>query len=199
MGISNPVKRVLWNNSDREPLFLSHDKTKFYIHTLSSNKEKGIFSGDLIDNQKSTVVDTLFSKVRTLKNDMVVVPVYPLTDSQKKQGPEIWLGKTVGLTPMIKNKLGVKTQLALADLKSGKWINLTENDKLLYFGISGDGTKVFTYEVKDDNSKYVPDIELYVYTDDFAQRKLIDRVSGYREMLFNTADFPYLFYLKGND
>lgn len=199
IGITNPVKRVLWNILDTEPLFLSHDKTKFYIHIANTNNSKGIFSADLMDNQKNTVVDTLFSKVRVLKNDVVVVPVYPLTDSQKKQGPEIWLGKTVGLTPMIENKLAAKPQLALADLKNGKWTNLAENDKLLYFGVSGDGTKVFAYEVKDDNSKYIPDIELYVYSDDFTQRKFVDRVSGYREMLFNTADFPYLFYLKGND
>ena len=193
------IKKIIWNYEDNLPLLLLNDSIKFYIHTPSKNGTDLIFSAELRDLGRNTIVDTLFSRVQAMSGKRIALPVKMLSDHKIENEPEIWLGKTVGLTPYLKQQLYKGVQLGIADLNMGKFLNLAQSDKVLNFGVTSDGRRVLAYENKDDDSKSVPDKLLYLYSDDLSEKILVSKTSGIKEVFCGFLMPSYLFYMKNND
>ena len=193
------IKKIVWNYEDDLPLLLLNDSIKFYIHTPSKKGTDLVFSAELRDSGRNTVVDTLFSRVQAMSGKRIALPVKMLSDCKIENQPEIWLGKTVGLTPYLKQQLYKNVQLGIADLNTGRLLNLAESDKVLNFGVTSDGRKVLAYENKDDDSKSVPDKLLYLYSDDLSGKILVGKTGSIKEVFFDFMMPSYLFYMKNKD
>src|SRR5690606_9088126 len=89
---SQQIKKIIWNYEDNLPLLLLNDSIKFYIHTPSKNGIDLIFSAELRDLGRNTIVDTLFSRVQAMSGKRIALPVKMLSNHKIENQPEIWLG-----------------------------------------------------------------------------------------------------------
>lgn len=198
-GITDPVKKIIWNSKGSTAYICTSNASEYKIFKLDNLSCAAVFSGKIKLDHSHTVIDTLFGSVRVLSDRYVALPVkITLPDAAASQ-PEIWLGKTTGTTPAVKKDMETRTQLGIADLKKGTFLNLATAKQNVRFAVSHDGKKVFSYELGDDSNQLIPDIDVYMYTDDFKDKQKLDTFTGYREMMYNTEAFPFILYLKDKD
>lgn len=198
-GITDPVKKIIWNSKGSTAYVCTSNASEYKIFKLDNRSCAAVFSGKIKPDHSQTVIDTLFGSVRVLSDRYIALPVkITLPDAAASQ-PEIWLGKTTGTTPAVKKDMETRTQLGIADLKNGTFLNLATAKQNVRFAVSHDGKKVFSYELGDDSNQLIPDIDVYMYTDDFKDKQKLDTFTGYREMMYNTEAFPFILYLKDKD
>lgn len=198
-GITDPVKKIIWNSKGSTAYVCTSNTSDYKIFKLDNRSCTAVFSGKIKPDHSQTIIDTLFSSVRVLSDRYIALPVKITFPATATPQPEIWLAKTTGTTPAVKRDMETRVQLGIADLKNGTFLNLATAKQNVRFAVSHDGKRVFSYEPGDDSNQFIPDIAVYMYTEDFKDKQKLDTFTGYREMMYNTEAFPFILYLKDKD
>ena len=198
-GITDHIKKIVWNSKGNTAYVCTNNASEYKIFKLDNRSCTAVFSGKIKPDHSHTVIDTLFGSVRVLSDRYIALPVKITLPEPATSQPEIWLGKTTGTTPAVKKDMETRAQLGIADLKNGTFLNLATAKRNVRFAVTHDGKRVLSYEFGDGSNQFTPDIEVYMYTEDFKDRQKLDTFTGYREMIYNTEAFPFILYLKDKD
>lgn len=190
------VKTIKWSPNESLIYLVSREGSNFGVSVVKNKKITSVYNGSLIDTVKKTIIDTLFSNVRVFSDRRLGFGVKRIKNDVVAYEPEIWLGASKNLSPATDKKKNEQLQLAILDLYDQKLYNLADSSKLLQFAVNYGGQQVFAYEELDDYSKYIPDINVYKYSDDLKQRIFFDVFPGHRTRSFNVENKKGLFYLK---
>jgi len=189
------IKTVKWSPDGSQLYLIGNNSRRFEVNLVNSKKITPVFSGSLIDSLNNTRIDTLFSHVRMLSNELMSFGTRSLAAETKKYGPEIWLGDSENLSPSIDKKKHAQVQLGILNLNKRTFHNLHDTSKVLHFSVNHGGNKVFAYEEQDDYSKFIPDIHVYSYSTDLLHKSFFSAFSGQGVRIFNIKDIDALFYI----
>ena len=199
-SFSYVVRKMIWDKKGENMYAFFTNRDSLKVFRTSKKENNLVFSYPLYLNEHM-MLDTIFNDVKMLSDERIAVGIKRSGKQELISNlPEIWLGAHNGITAVNEQKENKHIQLGIIDLKQNTFDDLSVNDKLLNFKISGKKEDVYFYDSgqNDDFSRIDPKLTVFRYNNELTSRYKLGILNGTSQNILSSKHSSLLFYFKEN-
>ncbi len=194
------VKKIFWNELNTIAYLLSSNKTHYSLHKFFDSKYTEVFKREIIDSNRNTIVDTLFTGSILINEDKLTIGLKKHDKKLpiKTSSASIWSEKESVSSEIKRNILDNNVQLGIINLNNGELYNFFNHNELQNYCVNYNTGEIYKYESNtiNDFTRLNADIQMSVFDEKNNDFKNLGRFKGKNTFFYSSKQFPYLFSLE---
>lgn len=196
------LKKIVFGKLNSEVYLITNTDQYVNVFALSKNDFHKVGSYPIVNEIDKTVIDTLFHSVRLLGDSQLVIGVKPLVTHRKSDAADvqIWTGSQKGFAPNVEFKKNFTHQIALVNVKSGKWRSLADPKVNMIFKID-ERDQIYSFDKFENDSlgRLDPLVTVIKHENLEKTTKILNMVSSKQSNILSFKYFDCLVYFRHNN
>lgn len=191
------VKKIVFGKSNSELYLVANAHKDISVYALRKNEFTKVGSYPIVNEIEKTVIDTLFHSVRLLTGNQLIIGVKPQVINTKSDAADVqvWTGSQKGFSPNVEFQKNATNQIALVNVKTGKWLSLADPEVNMIFKID-DRDQIYSFDMFETDSlgRLDPLVTVSKYKNLEKRNKILNSVSSKGSNILSFKHFDSLVY-----